>query len=213
EKWDGQTYYIKVEIVADPDSIAESIKELVAKKESLGELRESKAQADAALEEVARLRAELEAAKAALVVAKTEGKDSPEDVSKVMELQKQYIGETEKMTAYSLWEQGYALFNKHKYEEALGYFDRAIEMNPNMARAYGMRGAVYLKTGLYKKALADLNIAIEFKPSAGNLYFRRWYAHSKLKMKNKARADLKKSAELGFWKAKLKLSKKRGSII
>ncbi len=212
EKWDGQTYYIKVEIVADPDSIAESIKELVAEKESLGDLKESKAQADAALEEVARLRAELEVARAALEKAKTAGEDSSEDASKVMELQKQYIGETEKMTAYSLWEQGHALFKKRKYEEALGYFDRAIELNPRMVRAYGLRGALYNKTGFYKKALADLNIAIEIKPKGAKLYFRRWYAHKKLGMKKKARADLEKSAELGFWKAKKKLSKKRGSI-
>ena len=213
EKWNGETYYIKVEIVADPDSIAESIKELVAEKVSLDDLKDSLAQRDEALEEVARLRAELDAARAAIAVAKTEGKDTSEDASKVKDLQKQYIGETEKMTAYSLWEQGYALFNKHKYEEALEYFDRAIEMNPNMARAYGKRGAVYNRTGLYEKALADFNKGIEIKPMAAKQYFGRWFAYKKLGEKKKAKADLKKSAELGYWKAKLKLSKKRGNII
>ena len=244
EKWDGQTYYIKVEIVADPDSIAESIKELVAQKVSLNDLKESLAQRDEALEETARLRAELEAAKAGLEevvrlraeleatkvgleIAKTDAENSSKDVArleelrqqyveeteKVEELQQQYVEETEKMTAYSLWEEGYALFNKRKYEEAREFFTQAIDMNTNMARAYGMRAATYNRTGLYKKALADLNDAIEIQPAVGKLYFGRWYAHKKLRMKKEARADLKKSAELGFWKAKLKLSKKRGNII
>ena len=54
----------------------------------------------------------------------------------VMELEKQYVDETQKMSSYSLWEEGHALFNKRKYDEALEFFDRAIEMNPEMARAY-----------------------------------------------------------------------------
>ncbi len=244
EKWDGQTYYIKVEIVADPDSIAESIKDLVAEKVSLDDLKESLAQRDealeetarlraelevakAGLEEVVRLRAELEAAKVGLKTAKTDAESSSKDVARLEELQKQqvkeaekveglqkqYTGETEKMAAYSLWEEGYVLFNKYKYDEALEYFDRAIELNPNMARAYGKRGTVYNRTGFYKKAVDDFSKVIEIMPMTAKPYYGRWYAHKKLGMKKKARADLKKSAELGFWKAKLKLSKKRGNII
>lgn len=208
EKWDGATYYIKVEIAADPARIAESIKELVKEKESLDDLTESKAQTDSALKEVERLRSELEAARASLAQAKAEGGDAPDGDSKARELAEQYKASAGKVAALDLWEKGHALVKKRKYEESIEYFDRAIELDPGMARAYGLRGAAYNRTGRYKEAVDDLSRAIKMKPGSGKLYFRRHYAYKKLGKGGKSRADLWKSADLGFWKAKRKLERK-----
>jgi tetratricopeptide (TPR) repeat protein len=213
EKWNGYTYYIKVEIVADPDKIAESIKELVAEKDSLDDLKESKAQADAALAEVNRLRAELEATKAALASARAEGKEDTKTAEKAAVLQKQYLDETQKMTANDLWRQGNMLFKRAKYVKALKYFNQALEIKPRMVRALKNRGKIYLKTRKYKKALADIDTAIDIKPNKRGLYFLRFKAYKNLGMKKKAKADLKKAAGLGHKKAKMKLLKTRKRVL
>lgn len=207
EKWDGATYYIKVEIAADPQKIAESIRELVKEKESLDDLTESKAQTDSALKEVERLRVELDAARALLAQAKAEDGQALAGDSRALALEKQYRDSAGKVAALDLWEKGYSLVKKSKYEESIGYFDRAIELDPGMARAYGLRGAAYNRTGRYREAVEDLSRAIEMKPGSGKLYFRRHYAYMKLGKKEKSRADLRRSADLGFWKAERKLNR------
>ena len=206
ERWDGATYYIKVEIAADPVRIAESIRELVKEKEDLEDLKESRAQTDSALKEVERLRGEIEAARASL--AQADGSKAPAGDNSTLELERKYKESTERLAAADRWEKGRRLFKKQKYEKAIEHLTRAIELDPKMVQGYGLRGAAYNRTGRFKEAVEDLSKAIKMKPESGKLYFRRHYAYKKLGRNGKSRADLRRSADLGFWKAKRKLNKK-----
>jgi hypothetical protein len=65
EHWNGATYYLQAKITVDPDVVARQVKALGQDRERARELEESRRKADAALKEVARLRAELDAARSA----------------------------------------------------------------------------------------------------------------------------------------------------
>ena len=48
-----------------------------------------------------------------------------------------------------------------KFEEAIGYYSQAIELNPNIAVYYGNRSFAYLKMESYGYALIDASKALE----------------------------------------------------
>ena len=50
------------------------------------------------------------------------------------------------------------------YNKALNEFTRAIELNPNLAMAYLMRGTTYAMLNDGPKARKDYNVAIKIDP-------------------------------------------------
>ena len=52
-------------------------------------------------------------------------------------------------------------------QDALADFNRAIELNPNLAGAISGRGIIFRLMGRYEEALADFNRAIELNPDEG----------------------------------------------
>jgi tetratricopeptide (TPR) repeat protein len=46
------------------------------------------------------------------------------------------------------------------YDKAISEFTKAIDMNPNLAKAYDNRGVAYAQEGSYDRAIADFTIAI-----------------------------------------------------
>jgi len=55
-----------------------------------------------------------------------------------------------------------------KYELALSDYNKAIDINPNLAEAYNNRGVVYALTRDFPKALADAEKASELYRQQGN---------------------------------------------
>lgn len=51
--------------------------------------------------------------------------------------------------------------SEKKFEEAIGYYSRAIELNPYVAVYYGNRSFAYLKMESYGYALIDASKALE----------------------------------------------------
>ena len=52
-------------------------------------------------------------------------------------------------------------FTEKKFEEAIGYYTQAIELNPNVAVYYGNRSFAYLKMESYGYAFIDASKALE----------------------------------------------------
>jgi len=80
-----------------------------------------------------------------------------------------------------------------EYKKAIEDCDAAIELSPNLARAYVNRGRALRHLGQYEKALVDLNKAISLDDSLGSAYFNRAEAYQKL-----AETDLKDAKKLGY---------------
>jgi tetratricopeptide (TPR) repeat protein len=93
---------------------------------------------------------------------------------------------------------------------ALKDCDKAIELNPNEARAYVNRGLVKSDLGRKKEALVDYDKAIELNPNEARAYFNRGIVKSDLGRKKEALADYDKAIELNPNEARVYVN--RGNV-
>jgi Flp pilus assembly protein TadD len=64
-------------------------------------------------------------------------------------------------------------FREGKYAEAISWFDRAIESDPNMAYAWHDRGVCLRELGKDEEALRNFDKAVELLPAEEELLFTR----------------------------------------
>ncbi len=91
---------------------------------------------------------------------------------------------------------GFAYTRFGEYQQAIGDYDRAIELSPNYARAYASRGSAYRRLREYQRAIEDYNRAIELRPNFAWAYAGRGEAHSLRKEHTLAIEDLNYAIEI-----------------
>ncbi len=57
--------------------------------------------------------------------------------------------------AIELLKKGHAYAKRTKYKEALGYYNRALSLDPRCAEGLFLRASIYIDTGKYKEALTQ----------------------------------------------------------
>ncbi len=94
------------------------------------------------------------------------------------------------------------LNTKGKYEEALGDFARAIDLKPDLEKAYYNRGnsLYYLKE--YENALNDYNVALIYDPEYGQAVYMRALTLYYLENFQQACRDIKLAESLGIPQAR-----------
>ena len=98
----------------------------------------------------------------------------------------------------ALFNQGLALLEDGQYDQAIVYFNKAIEINPRYAEAYNSRGYVFRKRGQYEKAISDCNKAIEINPRYAEAYNNRGLAYYYIRAYDKAWDDVHEAQNLGY---------------
>jgi|GEM_PF-2018428 len=83
-----------------------------------------------------------------------------------------------------------------RYEEALLDYDKAIELDPDVATAYNNRGSVKNKLQRYEDALLDYDKAIDLDPTLASAYNNRGLAKINLNRYEEALLDLDKAIDL-----------------
>ena len=61
-------------------------------------------------------------------------------------------------------------FYDEEYRNALSEVNSAIELNPNLAIAYGRRGSIYYKLGDNRRATLNWNVALQLDPEFTEIY-------------------------------------------
>jgi tetratricopeptide (TPR) repeat protein len=80
---------------------------------------------------------------------------------------------------------------------AVGYFTKAIALNPNHGGAWFSRGVSYGQLGLYPQGIESINRAIAMEPQNGLYYYGRARVLLLSGDRDKARDDFQKAADLG----------------
>jgi tetratricopeptide (TPR) repeat protein len=86
-------------------------------------------------------------------------------------------------------------------DKALNAFNKAIELDPKVAKAYVNRGRVYYYLGNHNQEIADYDKAIKLNPKNIYAYVNRGGAYVKLCNHKQAIADWKIAARLGLKEA------------
>ncbi len=180
ERWDGKTYYIKVNINTDPDEVVKSIDILRKDKEKTKELGDLKRIND----ELIRKNEEL---KKALSLA------SPDE-------KKRYKGKYEEnikaIGAVDWYEKGLSAGIAGQYGEAIYAFNKSIELDPNNAKFYYNRGVTFGKTGEFQKAIYDYSKTIEIDPKYVLAYINRGTIYGRINNTQHAINDFSKAIEI-----------------
>lgn len=90
-------------------------------------------------------------------------------------------------------------------QAAVGYFGKAIALDPGHSGAYFSQGVSYGQLGNYTRALAAINRAIEMRPQNGLYYYGRARVYLLSGEKENAMADFRKAADLGDEDARIYL--------
>jgi len=73
----------------------------------------------------------------------------------------------------SYFTKGLELFDKENYKEAVNYYNKAIQLDPNYSDIYFQRSRAYLYDMNFVEALTDCNKAIELEPLYKDAYSQR----------------------------------------
>ena len=141
ETWDGKTFWMKASITIDEKSLEESLKQLIADRQKMKELEQTKQRLQSSEKEIARINQELNDNKAA----------------NLEELAEKYNAEIKKIVAIDHYESGLNKCYLDDYAGAIIDFTIAIKSAPYFASAYNNRGVAKSKAGLpycsdFKKA-------------------------------------------------------------
>jgi tetratricopeptide (TPR) repeat protein len=81
------------------------------------------------------------------------------------------------------------LRGRKQYDDALGDYARAIELNPELPPAFNGRGWTFVLKGEFERAIADISRAIELNPQRAGSYSDRGVAYRNLRQTDRAFAD------------------------
>ena len=100
------------------------------------------------------------------------------------------------LTAWDYFSKGNRAYDENDNDQAIEYYDKAIELNPKNAVAYYNRGVAYCDKGEHKKAIEDYSKAIELNPYYAKTYYNRGNACFYKGEYDKAIEDYNKAIEL-----------------
>ena len=99
-------------------------------------------------------------------------------------------------TAVALNNQGLDHNYAKEYGMAIDTFNKAIEIDPNLAVAYSNRSWAYIELGEYEQAISDCDKAIELDPNLALAYSNRGLAYIRLGQYEQGVADCNKAIEI-----------------
>jgi len=192
EKWNGQSYWLKAQIEADPEEVVQSIGALRNDLNFETKLKEMQKANVEALERILELKAELQALQ-----------------ENMLQMNQDYQTAKQISDALKWYETGQQLAQEDRYREARTAFDNAIALNPN-CQYYFARGRMYQKQKQYRRAVKDFDIVIGLDADFAKPYFFRGKALLKLGQADQGLEDIEKAAGLGYgWASKWLEERKR----
>ena len=117
------------------------------------------------------------------------------------------------MNAEEYYNLGNNCYNAEDYKEAIEYYTKAIELNPNNEDYYTDRADCYKKLEQYEEAISGYSKAIKLNPDSYSSYQMRGQCYQELKQYEEAINDFNKAIEInpdwwGFYRDRADCYKK-----
>ena len=93
-------------------------------------------------------------------------------------------------------------FNLGNFDQAIVDFTKAIDINPNLAKAYDNRGVAYAQEGSLPRAIADFTMAIANNLKDAAAYNNRGHAYAEQGNLSQAIFDYTKAIEINAFYVK-----------
>ncbi len=181
EKWNGEQYYLKAKIDADPEDVVKQIGAMRNDRNRTNELEEVKKTADAALLEIERLRNELSTLKS--------------EKEKIT-AQENYARVAGRIRSSDMMRDAYDLYLAGKFQDAIDVYTQILQLDPNNYFAFHNRGICYAEMGDRDTAIRDLNDSIRVNPNYGHAYFTRGFIYTEAGDDRNAFRNYLKAAEV-----------------
>jgi tetratricopeptide (TPR) repeat protein len=180
EKWDGERYWLKAKIDADPEDVVKAVNDLRKDLQATRELEEGRKKVKELMLEIERLKTQF-------------SKDGSNK-----DLVAQYLKSTEELNAFDIYHRCIELSVAGKLQEALQEVNGAIKKTPKNSLAYVIRGHLNARLGNYAMAIEDSNRAIGLDPKSATAYANRAYVYYRLREFDKVLEDSNKSIKLDY---------------
>jgi tetratricopeptide (TPR) repeat protein len=214
ERWDGQEYWLKAEIRAEPEATRRRLAQLVSN--GGGEPRDFAAggkRVDSALAAAAMLRNQMDrqTTQMSQLRATVEelrrhpaGDDSLRRVvaelarrtAAAAKMVERYTAATSTLSAKEFVDRGIAASGRKDFQEAMRQFDEALRIDPQYALAYEERGNAKYWLDDSRGAIADYDDAVRLDPKFVNTYVNRGRVKGLLGDHRGALADLNDALRL-----------------
>lgn len=178
EKWNGEIFWLKAKIDADPEDVIQSVNRLRKDVQFTKELEELRKKVKQQTDEIERLK---------IAISKDRSNES---------LVTQYLRAVEELNVIELFHKAIELSIAGKLQEAVQEVSVAIQKNPKDALAYVYRGHLNVRLGNYGAAIKDSSKAIEIDPNFAWAYANRAYVNFRLYNGTEALQDSNKAIEL-----------------
>ncbi len=182
EEWKSEggalVLYLTCQITVDSDDVNRKVAALINDRQKLDDNRGLQ-------DDVRRLQMEMEELRTGLEKA------TQKQIVEIKRQRQRLINERSAMEWFWKGNEGYT------WDEKIKYYNYAIKLNPNFARAYNHRGVAYAGKSEYNRAIADFSRAIQINPNDAIAYFNRGSTYKDIGDRINARMDFKKAKELG----------------
>ncbi len=180
ESWNGSEYYLKAQLKADPDQVAEAITAIKKNEETAEELQRLRTRDNESLREIERLKKEL---------ADLKKNSSSANEDKIAKAQKEYNQKVAGLSTKDIVHEGLSLMREKKYPQAIEQFDKAIQNDSKAVSPYILRGIALNRSREYDKALNNFNQAIAVSPDEALFYLHRGNVYMVMKDYDRAMQD------------------------
>ena len=169
EKWTGEAYYIKAEIIVDNNDLKRKLFDLIKDKAKTKELEDLQEKNKEANEEIARLKKEF-------LTIKTNGNLEVEK-NQIKEL---FNHEINTLDAIEFFEKAYSSFQAKEYQNSIDYYFKSLQINAEQPLAYNNIGVARYILQDYLTAISDYNKALKLSPNFADAYNNRGLAKFQL---------------------------------
>ncbi len=99
------------------------------------------------------------------------------------------LGQSDEQRAAAALQKGLAFGNQGKYEKAIVYLNKSIEIDPKMSLTYYVRGYTYFEKKEYENAIRDFTEAFRISPTYTNSLIMRGICYSEKQEYEEAEKD------------------------